>query len=133
MQKKPRTRIAQITVVIPVLNESRTIASVVRLARKSGLVGEVLVVDDGSIDGTPELATAAGARVITSSMLGKGASMEDALQEAKHEILLYLDGDLRGLSRDVVERMTRPLLANQTDFVKAKFTRSAGRIWLSRN
>jgi glucosyl-3-phosphoglycerate synthase len=126
--KKSRKGMAQVSVVIPVLNESKTIASVVRFARKSPLVGEILVVDDGSIDGTPELATSAGARVITSSMLGKGASMEDALQAAKYPILLYLDGDLRGLSRDLVERMSRPLLANEADFVKAKFTRSAGRV-----
>lgn len=118
----------KVSVVVPVLNESRTIASVVRFAKKSPYVGEVLVVDDGSIDGTPELAAAAGARVVTSSMLGKGASMEDALQEARYEILLFLDGDLRGLHRDLVQRMVTPLLSNETDFVKAKFTRSAGRV-----
>jgi glucosyl-3-phosphoglycerate synthase len=132
MAKKRRVESAmpgeKITVVVPVLNESRTIASVVRFAKKSPLVGEVLVVDDGSIDGTPELAAAAGARVVTSSMLGKGASMEDALQEARHEILLFLDGDLRGLHRDLVQLMVTPLLKNETDFVKAKFTRSAGRV-----
>ena len=75
---------ARITVVVPVLNESRTVAKVVKFARRSPLVGEVLVLDDGSIDGTPELATEAGAKVITSSMLGKGVSMEDAaLYQAK--------------------------------------------------
>lgn len=114
--------------MIPVLNESRTIGRIVRFAKRSRLVGEVLVVDDGSIDGTPELAAAAGARVITSSMLGKGASMEDALQAASHEVLLFLDGDLRGLRRDLIECMTSPLLDGNADFVKAKFTRSAGRV-----
>lgn len=132
MAKKRRNESAtageKISVVVPVLNESRTIASVVRFAKKSPLVGEVLVVDDGSVDGTPELAAAAGARVVTSSMLGKGASMEDALQEARYEILLFLDGDLRGLHRDLVQHMVTPLLKNETDFVKAKFTRSAGRV-----
>jgi glucosyl-3-phosphoglycerate synthase len=125
---RPRTEQAQVSVIIPVLNESKTIVSVVRFTKKSPLIGEVLVVDDGSIDGTPELAMSAGARVITSSMLGKGASMEDALQAANHEILLYLDGDLRGLDRDLVHRMISPLLTNEADFVKAKFTRSAGRV-----
>ncbi|MEO7297198.1 MAG: HAD-IB family phosphatase [Verrucomicrobiota bacterium] len=128
-RKKPgKRRSAKISVVIPVLNESRTVAQVVRFAKKSPLVGEVLIVDDGSIDGTPELATAAGARVITSSMLGKGASMEDALQAARFEILLFLDGDLRGLNRDLFRRMAAPLLNDEADFVKAKFTRTAGRV-----
>jgi glucosyl-3-phosphoglycerate synthase len=133
MAKKRRIESAmpggeKISVVVPVLNESKTIASVVRFAKQSPLVGEVLVLDDGSIDGTPELAAAAGGRVVTSSMLGKGASMEDALQEARYEILLFLDGDLRGLNRDLVKLMVTPLLKHETDFVKAKFTRSAGRV-----
>jgi glucosyl-3-phosphoglycerate synthase len=117
-----------VSVVIPVLNESRQIASVVGLARRSRLVREVIVVDDGSIDGTPELAEAAGARVITSSMLGKGASMEDGLLEAKSESILYLDGDLAGLADDLVERMCGPLLSGDADFVKASFSRRAGRV-----
>ena len=50
----------RVTVVIPALNESRTVARVVRFARKNRRVGEVLVIDDGSIDGTDELAEAAG-------------------------------------------------------------------------
>jgi glycosyltransferase involved in cell wall biosynthesis len=67
-----------ISVIIPVLNESPTVASVVAFARRSPGVSEVIVVDDGSIDGTPEEARQAGARVVTSTLLGKGASMEDA-------------------------------------------------------
>ena len=118
----------EVSVVIPVLNESRRIASVVKLALKSPMVSEVIVVDDGSIDGTPELAEAAGARVITSAMLGKGVSMEEGLLEAKSDCLLYLDGDLSGLVDDLVERMCRPIFDGSADFVKASFSRRAGRV-----
>src|SRR5690349_13432792 len=93
----------KISVVIPALNESATIASVVRFAKRSPNVDEVIVVDDGSIDGTPELASRAGARVITSTLLGKGASMQDGLREANGELVVYLDGDLKGLRRDLIE------------------------------
>jgi glycosyltransferase involved in cell wall biosynthesis len=92
------------------------------------LVREVIVVDDGSIDGTPELAKSAGARVMTSFMLGKGGSMEDGYRKAKSEIVLYLDGDLTGLEEDLIEKMCRPLLNGETDFVKARFSRRAGRV-----
>ncbi|MCI0745625.1 MAG: glycosyltransferase [Verrucomicrobia subdivision 3 bacterium] len=119
---------AKVSVIVPVLNESQTISSVVEFARRSSLVDEVIVVDDGSIDGTPELARAAGAQVVTSTMLGKGASMEDGLRVANNEALLYLDGDLQGLVPDLIERMARPILENQADFVKSKFTRAAGRV-----
>lgn len=118
----------KITVVIPALNESATITSVVLHALSSPLVDEVIVVDDGSIDGTPELASSAGARVITSTMMGKGASMEDGTREARNDIVLFLDADLTGLAEDVIERMAAPLLDDEADFVKARFTRSAGRV-----
>ncbi|HMJ88687.1 MAG TPA: HAD-IB family phosphatase [Candidatus Acidoferrum sp.] len=118
----------RVSVVIPVLNESATIASVVAFSLRSRLVNEVIVVDDGSIDDTAELAAAAGAKVITSTMLGKGGSMEDGMREARNEVILYLDGDLRGLREDVIECMTLPLLNDEVDFVKARFTREAGRV-----
>ncbi|MDB6031708.1 MAG: hypothetical protein JWM16_2046 [Verrucomicrobiales bacterium] len=121
-------RRGSVTVIIPVLNEARTVASVVRFARRSPLVDEVIVVDDGSIDGTPELAERAGAVVVTSTMLGKGGSMEDGLKVARNETVLYLDGDLKGLSPSLVENMVQPILMGEADFVKAKFARKAGRV-----
>src|SRR3954471_16898862 len=53
--RRPR-KLGEVTIVIPVLNESRRISSVVKFGLSSHLVKEVLVIDDGSIDGTPELA-----------------------------------------------------------------------------
>lgn len=117
-----------ITVIIPVLNECPTVASVVAYAKKAPGVTEVIVIDDGSIDGTPELAEQAGARVVMSTLMGKGASMEDGIWAATNEIVMFLDGDLSGLEEDVIERMTRPIIEGKADFVKARFSRSAGRV-----
>jgi glucosyl-3-phosphoglycerate synthase len=117
-----------LTVIIPALNESATITSIVRYALSSPIVDEVIVVDDGSIDGTPELARAAGAQVLTSTMLGKGVSMEDGMRAARNEFLLYLDGDMEGLRDDAIDLVAAPLVAGEADFVKASFSRSAGRV-----
>jgi phosphoserine phosphatase len=117
-----------ITVVIPTLNESENIASIVSFVRRNPKVTQVIVVDDGSIDGTPEIAQAAGAVVLASKMMGKGVSMDEGVRAAVNEIVLYLDGDMHGLRDTLVDDMTAPLLAGEADLVKAKFSRAAGRV-----
>lgn len=116
------------TVVIPALNEAKRIASVVAYALSDPATAEVVVVDDSSIDDTVALARAAGARVITSTMLGKGPSMHDGLLEAQCEIVAYLDGDLAGLRPGIVSDLCGPLLRGEADFVKARFGRGGGRV-----
>jgi glucosyl-3-phosphoglycerate synthase len=82
------------TVIVPVLNEEQTIGAVVRLARGSPVVDEVIVVDDISKDDTAALARAAGASVIFSTKRGKGMSMYEGLLVAKNDVVVYLDGDM---------------------------------------
>lgn len=122
------TPLACASVVIPALNEAARIASVVRYALADPATAEVVVVDDSSIDDTAELARAAGARVITSTMLGKGTSMLDGVGAASCELLVFLDGDLAGLREGIVSDLCRPLLAGEADFVKARFGRGGGRV-----
>lgn len=116
------------TVVIPALNEAKRIADVVAYALADPATDEVVVVDDSSIDDTVRLARAAGARVITSTMLGKGASMHDGMREARNELLVYLDGDLAGLRAGIISDLVRPLVQDEADFVKARFGRGGGRV-----
>ncbi len=115
-----------VSVLMPVLNESKTIDHLVRLLRLCPQVLEVLVVDDGSIDGTGEIASRAGASVMMSTLLGKGASMQDGLKVAGGDIVLFLDGDLLETREDLVARMTAPIIAGQADLVKAKLGGDAG-------
>lgn len=117
-----------ITVVIPVLNEAATVAEVVAYARRASGVAEVIVVDDGSVDDTADLATKAGARVITSTLLGKGASMEDGVRAARRDTVVFLDGDLSDLEGGVIERLAEPIVAGRADLVKAAFSRTGGRV-----
>lgn len=117
-----------ITVIIPVLNEAETIEQVVRFAFSAEHVTEVIVVDDKSIDDTVELAKKAGAKVITSTKLGKGASMKDGLLCAGNEVLVFLDGDIDPYPPNTIKNLTEPLITGTHDFVKATFGRNAGRV-----
>jgi len=89
---------------------------------------EVIVIDDSSVDDTAALARAAGATVITSTMLGKGASMHDGAMAASQDFVAYLDGDLAGLRPDIISDLCRPLQQGAADFVKARFGRGGGRV-----
>ncbi len=119
---------ACVSVIIPALNEAARIGEVVRYAWSDPATGEVIVVDDSSIDDTASLAREAGATVITSTMLGKGASMRDGLHASSFELLAYLDGDLSGLRPGIVTTLVQPLAAGRADFVKARFGRGGGRV-----
>ena len=117
-----------ITVIIPVLNEEKTIGRIVQFVRMSPTVDEIIVVDDKSIDNTVQEAIKAGARVITSTKIGKGASMHDGLLLAKNQIIAYLDGDVEEYPPDTIEKLCTPIVKDEADFVKATFEREAGRV-----
>lgn len=117
-----------VSVVIPVRNEAKTIGPLVELVRKDPHMLEVLVVDDGSIDSSRESATRAGATMIMSSCLGRGASMQDGQKAAKGDIVVFLDGAMTDVPADIVDAMVQPILSEKADLVKARFARSAGRV-----
>ncbi len=117
-----------LSVIIPVLNEAPTIGRIVQFALADPNVDEVIVIDDGSIDGTPQTAEAAGARVQTSSMLGKGASMHDGMLAARNDLLVYLDGDLTEYRQDLISTLAEPIVQGRSDLVKGQFSREAGRV-----
>jgi glucosyl-3-phosphoglycerate synthase len=117
-----------ITVIIPALNEGNTIGNVVRFCHSNPKVSEVIVVDDQSKDDTVAQATAAGARVITSTVIGKGMSMKEGIACAVNDIIVFLDGDIDPYPMQTIHILTDPIIHDEADFVKASFSRNAGRI-----
>ena len=117
-----------LTVIIPVLNEEKTIGSVVRFCQQFPLVTEIIVVDDKSEDNTVAIATAAGAQVIISQVRGKGISMKDGIAKATNELIIFLDGDIDPYPEDTITNLAAPLLTDEADFVKGSFARNAGRV-----
>ncbi|GAA0528295.1 glycosyltransferase [Chitinophaga japonensis] len=117
-----------VSIVIPVLNEGATIRQVIRTVRKTSRKIEIIVVDDNSNDNTVAVALEEGARIITSSQRGKGISMREGLMAAKHDIVMYIDGDILTYPDNIVELLTDPIVNEEADFVKSYFERQAGRV-----
>ncbi|MCC6287641.1 MAG: glycosyltransferase [Chitinophagaceae bacterium] len=117
-----------ITVIIPALNEAKTIGQIISFCKKNALVTEIIVVDDNSEDNTVEVALRSGAKVVHSSIRGKGISMKDGIQNAENDILIFLDGDIDPYPEKTIELLTEPIINNEADFVKASFARNAGRV-----
>jgi len=118
----------KISVIIPTLNEEKTIGAVIRQAKRNRAVDEILVVDDNSADDTAGQALKAGARVIKSALLGKGYSMREGLEQARNAVVVYIDGDIGDYEGDVISRLADPVVRDKCDFVKASFRREGGRV-----
>jgi glucosyl-3-phosphoglycerate synthase len=117
-----------ITVIIPALNEEKTIRQVIRQAKRNEEVNEIIVVDDMSTDNTVAEAGKENVKVITSTHVGKGESMREGMMMAKNEILVFLEPDLPDYEMDLVGMLTAPLIRDEADFVKSYFERPAGRV-----
>lgn len=112
-----------ISVIIPAYNEEGRIGNVLSPLVEFELIKEIIVVNDGSNDGTSKEARKYPITVIDISQnLGKAAAMKRGLMESKGEWILFLDADLNGLSREHIISMVDCTLKEDVDMVIGVFT-----------
>ena len=94
-----------LSVIIPVFNESESIQEIIKRVKATKLASEIIVVDDGSTDGTRDMLKKYDGKekvrvILHEKNQGKGAAVRTGIQAAKGEILLVQDADLEYDPRD---------------------------------
>ncbi len=126
-----------VTVAIPCRNEQATIGPIVAAIRAElvdgvPLVDELVVIDDGSTDGTAEAAGDAGATILDTVALGvragdsggKGAALWCSLAHTRGDLIVWLDGDVTSFEPSWVVSLLAPLILDpNVELVKACYHR----------
>ena len=97
-----------ISVVIPVFNEAENLGPLLERLRSVQLPpAEVIVVDDGSTDGSAEIAVKSGARVVRHPYnIGNGAAVKGGIRAARGRLLVLMDGDGQHRPEDIPKLLT---------------------------
>ncbi len=97
MNQRPSSGAIELSVVMPCLNESDTVAvcveKAIRALREAAIQGEVVVADNGSIDGSQELAIEQGARIVDVPVRGYGAALMAGIESSRGQYVLMGDAD----------------------------------------
>jgi dolichol-phosphate hexosyltransferase len=108
----------KVEIIIPTLNEERTLEAVINDIRSSVLSVDVsiLVIDGGSTDRTTEICRREDVKYILQKTKGKGSAMREAVEQSDADIVVFIDGDGTYSASDL-ESMLKPLLDDQADMV----------------
>lgn len=103
----------KVSAVVSALNEEKTIQQVIDALLKSEHISEVIVINDGSTDRTPQICRSYGSKIIFLDFeknRGMGYAMAQGLKRANSDIVAFFDADLLGLNDRDIGELIKPLI-----------------------
>lgn len=106
----------RVAAIVPAYNEEATLTEVLSVLKATPGIGEILVVSDGSTDGTVEIARSLGLRTIhLRENQGKGRAMAIGVAHTDASVLLFVDGDILNLTEGLLTRLIEPVVSGRSD------------------
>jgi glucosyl-3-phosphoglycerate synthase len=119
-----------VSIIIPSKDEADTIVGVINACKKSlkGIEKEIIVVVPDQKDASAAVCRKIkGVKVIIENNKTKGGGMEDGLREAKGEVVVYTDADIKNPSPEMIDKIASPVIGEGCDFVKGSYN-NVGRV-----
>lgn len=115
----------QIAAIVPAYNEAERIGDVLRVLVECGEFAEIVVVDDGSSDGTAAIAETFPVRVVRLEQnQGKSQAMETGVALTTTPYLFFCDADMSGLDIGMIKEIVSPVIEGKTEMMIAVHNRS---------
>jgi glycosyltransferase involved in cell wall biosynthesis len=108
---------ARVAAIVPAFNEAERISAVLDAIKSAKLVDEIVVVSDGSTDGTYELVSVdPGVKAVQlETNRGKGGAMRAGAENTDADVILFLDADLTGMDGEKVDMIVEPVIDGSAD------------------
>ena len=116
-----------IGIIIPAYNEEDRLGATLKALKKIDLVKDILVIDDGSVDRTGEIAKKEGVKLITlNKNRGKGYALKEGIDHLDNSIIVFLDADIGATAKEVT-KLVYPLLENKAEVTIGKIAPTPGK------